>query len=387
MRSSKIIIANPAVGIYKGELNPGQAAYHIFLDFYARKIGRSNKIYCPRYSLNSYGKRAENNGDDPRRSAEKMVQKYLGDYRLRDKLHLSYSGTIIDSDDSVTEAVLELVENLRSKGLIKKRGVDLYLQMEKFPIDALDEIDFHPKSLLTEIKNIASKSIQQEFRITKETKYSLESYVKNNFSPLFIVANMWKKGNDTLLLPISHILTTKYCLFRIISQTLGYDSPNTDIVYRFPKIQTKESFNRKFYKNVDDPSFIDDVRLAYAYAHRKRPEIIFDERLLQRSRKVRLKIENMNKVFSNTNPCLAEIRGLEEKVNFDFFEEAKKFERKTLELSRRISLARNSNNWNSKKDELSKEFLSLLTKEGLIFIPYTTKKAIDSMRKKNDIKG
>ena len=156
MAENLYTIGNPPAGIYSGDINVGYAFYHVLLDVHARDIKsrRGLDVRCPRYSLNVFGKKAESLSDakddnDFKNEIDNYVNSWIDLNRSRDRLNLSFQGTIIDnSSESVDEAQRTFVK-LQERGYLINRDRSYFLDLEKIAkeIDlkqGLDRLNFYP---------------------------------------------------------------------------------------------------------------------------------------------------------------------------------------------------------------------------------------------------
>src|SRR3989338_5842360 len=195
----QFIIANPPVGIYRGDMPLGYAYLHTLLDIYARfKRSTGREVSSHRYSLNVLGKRAENLGlngtvEDLHRYAKEWIDRN----KIRNRMGLSLEGSLLDSDQDSIHNAQEVFLQLDKKGYLIRRGHTFYLDIPKIntSIDVqgiASQIRFYPARAENEFKRmiIASKC---PIRLTKDRIYDAKNPLLGEpLSPIFVVSNIWE---------------------------------------------------------------------------------------------------------------------------------------------------------------------------------------------------
>ena len=220
-------IANPPVGIYRGDLPISYAYINVLNDIHARHLQKQGfKVNCPLYSFNSLGKRAESLGlDGTIEGLRDYYQRWRSRCNLRHRLGLIFEGEIADcSEQSIFHAQNVLVE-LSERGFVEKRGDETYLDItrikSRFPCEKLAEsIEFYPQRARTEFLRMVRES-GSPIRVSKDRVYSARNPLGgSSISPIFVVSNMWdayfKDGVDCI--SCSEKELARYILLRFYSR-------------------------------------------------------------------------------------------------------------------------------------------------------------------------
>lgn len=382
----RILVANPPAGIYEGDVNIGQAAYHVWLDFYIRSIDPSqHNVIAHRYSLNAFGKRAEKlpGNKTPPEKGKHALHHYLNTAKTRDKLNLVFEGHHIDDDSTVCAVAEHALHELGEKGyLVKdKNGDDLYLDVpsiakKKDLRSAADAITFFPSRLKKEFLRLIENNTQEPIAVTRATVYAPPARsVKNNIGPLFVLANGWEAyAPENVVLPLSNNVLAKYGFLRFITRMALGGEPGIDIVYAYPRLEASKKLTQNWPNQINDEIAADMFRYACAKAHSLETQrgVLRDEHVIGGRNLVYL-IANMRKVFPEETE-----KNIRSKVSLDhtpfasfaYTQSVERLESKARTLSGTIRNMKTAGTFEQKKQQLKKEYLDVLALSE-VFFPQT----------------
>ncbi len=365
--TQNVLIANPPMGIYKGNLNLGQTMYHVWLDFIHRTEAHTAKnVFTPRRSLNVFGRKAEQSSESPSKFAHRTLKRFLEDDTL-DNLMLSSSGVHKDSDPLSIQAFYNQVELMDNSSYLLQRGSDIFLDVPKILrerniVDAVNDIDCFPSSQKKELLDLALGATSEPLKITNTTAYSLESSADNNFSPSFIVANSWGRYiSDRIILPMSYNVLAKYGLLNVLcSVATNNQTPQEIVVY--PRVETDE-WSPEMKNLLDDSIGADIFRYVAAKCHSTtRKSLSFNPATLKGGRK-------MVQLTGNLGACLDYELVDDDEVSAKVNEylQKKQFaagielaEVRLREISKKINYFKKEGVFEKRKNELSRAFSSIL---------------------------
>jgi|SaaInlV_200m_DNA_2_1039689.scaffolds.fasta_scaffold00531_27 hypothetical protein len=392
-------IANPPCGIYRGDLPLGYAYFHTLLDIYSRFLGdfKKLKISCPKYSLNSLGKRAESlNLDGTIEDLDKYTKNYIKQGKLRDNMNLSFSGNLLDTSSESVEQTLKVFRKLYEKGYSFRDGNTFYLDSEKirrnFDLEEITHsINFFSNRGKKEFLRIISNS-EDPIRITKERKYSIKNpFGGEGIAPIFGVANLWEGNfNGGLdLMASSEKELTRYISLRFFSQIPISDELPTKNILIYNHICPQNGFNswdmEELTKNGTNS---DSLRYAFAKSFSlSRQKMKLQNNSFDRGKRLVYLVKNLQKLFLNEQLNFKEFVNVH---NPDYIKKMKNFkyslvledlERKFRDISNKINISKHEGNFNMKKHEIFEEYLGKV-KELSPFCPFTSKKIIKNELKK-----
>lgn len=366
---------NPPHSIYKEDISPGQAAYHIWLDAMTRDLtSQGKRVFFPSFSLNVFGKKAEDIDlhKDPIENGRSRLEHYLQIFRTRDYLHLSSDEVVRDNSQDSKETVYSLLDELRSQGVLDTNAIlDLSNITEENISQSIQGSSFSSRPLEKKVSNLFKKLIPgKRIEIKTDSKNALP-YSSYRVKPIFSIANMWSSDIKTkMIMPFSPNTIGNYVLSQV-SPHLALDRGlGVDLFYQFPKLELGEDVN--FEQNLGDEDWMDCFRFAVLISHSlKQDRVILSSDSILRGSKFQSKLTNLNKLFDSEE---FHSRLLPPKSpGFNFRSQTESLERDVWEFSRKISRTKSQGAFEDTKRELSSEFSDLLIRSKAI-MPHTVSK-------------
>jgi len=391
------VIANPPVGIYKGDLPLNYAYIHVLLDVHKRylEMFENKNVFCPKYSLNVLGKRAEKlNIGKSIGELRNYTKMWIEKSSLRDKLNLSFEGIILDCDSKAIKQAQNVFLELFDKGYIFKEESSFYLDVNKIFNETnlesiVNKMRFYPKRAKGEFKRLIQNN-REPVKITKERVYGAPNPLGDEkISPIFVVSNLWEAyvSGEVDLITCSEKELARYLLLRTYCRApLSKNLPARSVlIYNY--IELEGGFGRWDISRIcRDSVGSDSLRYAFikGFSLNKQKKYV-NKKTINAGR-------NLVYLISNIKKCLFEEKeGLEKVITTDIKEyigDMTSFkynkvlcylEDKFHNISREINILKNQGKFYLGKNNLFHEYISSV-KKIYPFLPFISEKIMESIK-------
>ncbi len=368
------VIANPPMGVYKGDINIGQAFYHILLDVYYRHLSKSTSenVVFPAYSLNFHGKRGDTlfaNGSQNQFSSE-----YIRSNRLRDRLNLGSNIILTDNSVESIESAQHIFRKLVEHRFALKDGEDWYLDIAKISQQhdlkgVADSISFYPDRVKRELERLIENNTQNHIKLTRSTKYSVPNPIEGrNLGPLYVLSTMWE-GHYTdakFTFAGSNNVLAKYIFLRFSIMTALTGEPGMDEVFVYNKIEPERGVQAWNISDLTTDLYETDMlRYALISGHSLTKQTVnMDlENLLKAGRRFVYKLGSTRQAFKELkikadqpdNDYAKNMR------SFQFNSILKSSEQKLTKIIHKINESKQRGTWEMNKERLCVEYLTLVS--------------------------
>ena len=390
------IIANPPCGMYKGDLPLGYAYYHTLLDIHSRFLTKFKDldVICHKYSLNAFGKRAEDLGlNGTLEGLNNYVQDWIKDNRLRDKMNFSFEGELLDCDSKSIQQSQKVFSQLNEKGYIIRDGDTYYLDVNKIYSDVdleaiAENIKFSSSRAKKEFVRLIQKN-KEPVRITKDRIYGAQNPLGGeNISPIFVVSNLWEGyfNKEIDLMAVSEKELTRYLVLRTYSQApLSKNLPMKNVlIYNY--INPEGGFDKWDLSEITkDGVGSDSLRYAFAKSFSStKQKTDINKNMLSSGKKLVYLVGNLKKFFLKEG---FKIKDLSFDNKGTYFSDMESFKYKKVlsdleshfrEISKEINYSKKEERFNLNKSYLLNEYVQLVNQLSP-FCPFISEKVIKDL--------